>query len=80
MGNKELLFKQALKEGVDMDAQDKYQNTPIHYAARAANHNILKMLVGEGAKKDLLNVEEKYPIHMAVESQDINSVALLQGT
>lgn len=65
---------------MEIDAQDKFKNTPLHYAARAANNEIVKMLLAEGAKKDTPNIEDKYPIHMAVESQNISTVGLLQGT
>ena len=36
-----------------MEAQDKHQNPPIDYVDRVSNHEIVKMLVGEGAKKHM---------------------------
>lgn len=80
MGSKEFVFKQAIKEEVEIDAQDTYKNTPMHYAARAANLEILRILLEKGARKDIANIEEKYPVHMAVESQNIDAVGFLQGT
>lgn len=40
---------------------------------------MVKYLLENKARKDILNVEEKYPVHLAVESQNIETVKLLTG-
>jgi ankyrin repeat protein len=39
------MFIYALKDGADLNGQDKYLNTPIHYATKAANLYIMRRLL-----------------------------------
>lgn len=56
IGNKIEGVKTALKEGIDINVQDTYKNTPLHYAAKAGNLELLEILLDKKAKTDIYNV------------------------
>lgn len=54
-----------LDYGADVDAKDKYGNTPLHDAAKYGNISICKLLLGYGADIDAANKWGQTPMHVA---------------
>ena len=47
--------KHLLDAGADIEAKDEFGQTPLHRAARAHNHDVLQMLIAEGANIGVLD-------------------------
>jgi ankyrin repeat protein len=65
------------KKMINLNAEDLYGLTPLHFACRAGNLRVAELLLEWGADA---NVQEKYgftPLHEAVESNHIEIVRLL---
>ena len=55
-----------LQHGANVDARDKNQYTPLHFAAQYGQIEVAKLLLDYGANKDL---EDQYgwtPLHIAM--------------
>jgi len=65
------------KKMINLNAEDLYGLTPLHFACRAGNLRMAELLIEWGAD---VNAQEKYgftPLHEAVESNHIEIVRLL---
>ncbi|MCC2645659.1 MAG: putative proteasome non-ATPase regulatory subunit [Burkholderiales bacterium] len=69
----ELLLKEEYK--TDIDAQDKYGNTPLHLIAEAGNEEIFDWFVEKGANKHAVNNQRQTPqsILESAQSKKLNS-------
>jgi len=54
--------------GIDIHAQNKKRNTPLHIAIEHKNSKTVKLLLDHGAKQDIPNNEQKTPIDLARET------------
>ena len=52
-------------------------NTPLHFAVRNGDIEIVKMLLDRGADVDAINLYNVTPLHIAVESKKVEIVELL---
>ncbi|CAB0043609.1 unnamed protein product [Trichogramma brassicae] len=71
----ELFFKANDKTNqlVQIDAQEKFGNTPLNYAVHRGNDNIAKLLLRNGANPNLANEDGLTPLHficMSVQEDD----------
>jgi len=68
--------KSFLDKGVDVNAKDKYGQTPLHIAVGRENIEIVKFLVSEkGADVNAKEVDEKTPLHLAASYNDKVEIA-----
>ena len=72
-------FMRALRRKVSHDLEDLFGNTPLHYASRAGEVELVEALVAGKARK-IGNRDHLYPIHMAIESLSRATVQLLKGS
>ena len=57
---------------VDINAQDKIGNTPLHWAVKHNQPKAIDYLIEQGANTTILNEQNMAPLHLACE-QDISS-------
>lgn len=70
-------IKSFISSGVDVNVKDKYDSTPLHYAAEHGHKNVAGLLVANGAD---LTAKDEYgntPFHDAARLGRYNVVALL---
>ena len=53
--------------GIEVNATNKVGSTPLHYAVRAGNKEIVQLLIGKGAKIGLRDIDNKTSIEIAQE-------------
>jgi ankyrin repeat protein len=58
-------------------ARDGDGMTPLHYAARGGNADLIEYLIAKGAKTELQNAQLKTPLHLAAVSDRKEAVAAL---
>lgn len=65
--------------GVDVNARDRCLWTPLHYAVRTKNRQVVKMLIDAGADVDPVNDEGISPLHqcLLVQLCDLEVVEML---
>lgn len=49
-----------------LNQRDSQGNTPLHYAARCGNLQVLKVLIKAGADINIVDLQEFLPIHHAI--------------
>ncbi len=64
--------------GADIDAVDDNGWSALHYAAYSGEKNICKLLIIEGASRDLKDNRKRKPIHIARFKEHGNCVAVLE--
>lgn len=69
INNNIIELKKNIEDGVDIDVLGEYASTPLHYACREGNFEIVKFLIEEGANVNLKNnYSTIYPIFDAIGS------------
>lgn len=70
-----------LTQGVDVNAENLFYNTPLHYAVKAENKEILELLLAvDGIDVNPVNDDDDTPLHLAVESNNLEIVKLFLKT
>ncbi|MDR2806579.1 MAG: ankyrin repeat domain-containing protein [Puniceicoccales bacterium] len=64
------IVEQLIRQGADINAQNKYKNTPLHYAVLVGNIEMVKFLVEHGANINITNKKEKTPLDLAEKEQN----------
>ncbi|KAH9169141.1 putative ankyrin repeat protein, partial [Lactarius sanguifluus] len=59
------LAQRLLERGVDVNAQDKDHETPLHLASRLRLHEMARILLKHGADVNMKNSEGKSPLELA---------------
>ncbi|MAT38745.1 MAG: hypothetical protein CL946_03995 [Ectothiorhodospiraceae bacterium] len=52
--------------GVDINAKDRFDWTPLHFAVRSGSAEAVKMLVDAGANVSTGNIDEVTPLHLSI--------------
>jgi hypothetical protein len=52
-------------------------NTPLHYAAKVGNMDVIRLLIGEGASLEAQNSIDETPLETAIRCGNLRSVKLL---
>jgi ankyrin repeat protein len=60
-----------------VDSRDGNGLTPLHYAAREGNVDLINYLVDKGAKLELKTAQAKTPLHLAAMNDRGDAVAVL---
>lgn len=67
-----------VKHGCDVNFQDQYGKTPLHYASELGQDDTLEILLNHKANPDLQDkLTGKTPLHEAIENGQFNSVQIL---
>jgi ankyrin repeat protein len=53
--------------------------TPLHYAAKSGNSELVVLLIDRGASVDALTIANETPSHWAAQSGNSEIIALLMG-
>ncbi|ROQ28856.1 ankyrin repeat domain-containing protein [Gallaecimonas pentaromativorans] len=61
-------FEHLIRKGINTNDIDVYGNTPLHYAVRAKRADIIKSLIDNGAKVNIINKEGVSPLREAFSS------------
>ena len=67
-----------IRQGAFIEAINKYSNTPLHLAAWSGHTSVVEILVGEGARIEVIN-KNKTPMQMAAQSGHTDTVKLLKS-
>ena len=70
------MIKHLIEFGVDVNARDHYGNTPLHYAARLKNSEIMEMLLNAHAEVDPINKDGLTPLHLMLTKKPHNLQAI----
>lgn len=76
-GAKNERLAQLVKEGANINARDQYGQTPLHYAARYYESNMIPELVGLGADPNAQDDQGQTPLYFAVHNNDPATVHML---
>ena len=58
--------KQHIAAGTDVNAKDKYENTPLHLAAIYDHKEVAELLIAEGADVNAKDVDVTTPLDLAI--------------
>ena len=68
-----------LQRGVLIDARDREENTPLHFAAGAGKTELLAYLIGKGADVNAVNLYGENPLERALASHRKDVVQVLSA-
>ncbi len=73
------MIKKLIDCGVDVNAKDNYGNTPLHYASRLKNTEIIEILLDSGAEIDPANNKGFTPLRemLLVKPHKFDAIELL---
>lgn len=66
------MIRRLIDHGVDVNARDRYGNTPLHYAARWKKPELIEMLLNAGAEVDPVNRDGLTPLRLMLTSKPYN--------
>jgi hypothetical protein len=69
--------KRLLNEGADVNAKNKYGQTPLHWAATWGHLDIVKLLVDRGADINAKDEDGETPLHWAAANDHLDVVEFL---
>ncbi len=69
--------KEAIAEGANVNMQDRYKKTPLHFAAYAGNIDVVAFLISEGAVVNSRSNTGQTPLHFAAYAGHTDVVAFL---
>ena len=79
--NRTDIVKRLLHEGPDVNRQDRYKDTPLHYAARNNYNEVARLLVDNGADINISNDDNQTPLDEMPKGSEVESLLLqLQKT
>ncbi len=78
LNRRDKLKKVLAEEELDVNIKDKGGNTPLHYAARYNNLDIIDILYVAGAKVDIQNNNGQTPLHLAFQAYQPEAVEMLR--
>jgi ankyrin repeat protein len=70
------IIRKLIDYGVDVNARDRYGNTPLHYAARLKSTELIEMLLDAGAEIDPVNKDGLTPLRLMLLSKPVNLAAV----
>ena len=65
--------------GSALDSQDEMGLTPLHLAARLGNESLVRILLENGAKHDLKDIDNFLPIDHAIEKNNKSIIKRLEN-
>ena len=77
IGSDPAIVEKLLELGYPVDSQDYDEETALHLAARMGNSDIVQILVGHGANRDLLNIDDLSPYNVAEEEGFLELLPML---
>lgn len=60
-------IEEAVAQGAEVNAVDRYGNTPLHYAAKGNHDRIVAFLISKGAHVNAANNHDETPLHRAAQ-------------
>ena len=73
------IVKLLIEHKININHHDKYKNTALHYAVKYdSKKELIKLLLDNGAKVDIKNIQGKTPIDIAIEKGRKDIVDLLK--
>ena len=76
------MLEYLISKNVEVNAKDRYLNTPLHYASRTKNVEAINLLIAHGAEIDIENKDGLTPLKLTLSDMPFNAVAteaLLKG-
>jgi uncharacterized protein len=70
------MIKALIERGIDVNARDRYDNTPLHYAARSKKPELMQLLLDAGAEIDPLNRDGLTPLRLMLTTKPANLEAI----
>ena len=67
-----------LDKGVDVNTEDEFGFTPLHFAAWVGHKEIAELLISKGADVNAKNDEGKTPLDMAIDRNRTETADLLR--
>lgn len=78
LNRRDKLKKVLAEEEFDVNVKDHAGNTPLHYAARYNNLDIIHILYVAGAEVDIQNNKGQTPLHFAFQAYQLDAVEALR--
>ena len=75
----EKALKQALESGADVNAVDDLENRALHYAAKHACLNVMRLLIESGSDLNAVNKLLSTPLHLTEKNVDAIRILLEAG-
>jgi ankyrin repeat protein len=72
-------LKQALESGADVNTVDDLENTALHYAAKHAYLNVMRLLIESGSDLNSVNKLLSTPLHLTEKNVDAIRTLLEAG-
>jgi len=71
------MIQRYVERGANINAVDKYKNTPLYYAIVHKELKVAKALIAQGANVNHLNMDNNSPLSAAVLNDDYEAVTML---